>query len=160
MVLPFLLLAVWASGTLSTGASAQALSSADQTHASISGPDMWVTFNRGDKNVANAQKFLADFTSAKTHLEDAIQTGDLPVRLSETQLPDYKNVYLKKFPQAPVFVENLEQNVTKSRPPLPEYPGVSKAIGEAVVSVILGKAQPAAALKQAAEDANTALAGG
>jgi multiple sugar transport system substrate-binding protein len=132
----------------------------DQTHASIAGPDMWVTFNRGQQNVENAQKFLADYTSAKTHLKYAIQTGDLPVRQSETELPDYKNVYLKKFPQAAVFVQNLEDNVTKTRPAIPEYPGVSKALGEAVVSVMLGKAQPAEALKKAEDDANSALAGG
>jgi multiple sugar transport system substrate-binding protein len=132
----------------------------DQNHSSIAGPDMWVTLNRGSKHLANAQKFLADYTSAKTHLKYAIQTGDLPIRQSETELPDYKSVYLKKYPQSAVYVRNLEQNVKKARPAIAQYPDVSKAIGDAVAAVMLGKAQPAQALKQAADDANSALAGG
>jgi multiple sugar transport system substrate-binding protein len=132
----------------------------DVNHSSISGPDMWVTLNHGSKSAADAQTFLADYTSAKTHLQYAIQTGDLPIRESETQLPDYKAVYLKKFPAAAVFVANLKDNVTKARPAIPEYTGVSKAIGDAVASVILGKAQPADALHDAAQAADAALAGG
>jgi multiple sugar transport system substrate-binding protein len=130
----------------------------DVNHSSISGPDMWATLNHGPKSVASAQAFLADYTSAKRHLEYAIQTGDLPIRQSETELPDYKGVYLKKYPEAEVFVQNLEDNVAKARPALPAYTDVSKALGEAVASVLLGKAEPAEALHQAAQEADAALA--
>jgi multiple sugar transport system substrate-binding protein len=130
----------------------------DVTHSSISGPDMWVTLDHSVRTVGDAQRFLADFTSAKTHLQYAIKTGDLPIRRSETQLPDYKDVYLKKYPAAAVFVRNLQDNVKKARPAIPAYTGVSKAIGEAVASVLLGKAQPADALHRAAQAADTALA--
>lgn len=132
----------------------------DQNHSSISGPDMWVTLNRGAKHLANAQKFLASFTSAKTHLKYAIETGDLPIRKSETELPDYESVYLKKYPQSEIFVRNLEENVKKARPAIAQYPDVSKAIGDAVASVMLGKASPQQALQKAADDADSALAGG
>lgn len=131
---------------------------ADVNHSSISGPDMWVTLNRGSQNVANAQQFVADYTSAATHLQYAIRTGDLPIRASETKLPDYTRVYLKKYPDAAVFVRNLQDNVTKARPAIPAYTGVSKALGEAVASVLLGKAEPAAALHDAADAADAALA--
>jgi multiple sugar transport system substrate-binding protein len=130
----------------------------DVSHSSISGPDMWVGLDHGTSRLANAQRFLAEYTSAKTHLQYAIRTGDLPIRRSETQLPDYANVYLKKYPQAAVFVRNLEDNVKKARPAIPAYTGVSKAVGEAVASVLLGKAQPADALRRAAQAADTALA--
>jgi multiple sugar transport system substrate-binding protein len=57
-----------------------------------------------------------------------------------------------------VFVQNLEDNVAKARPALPAYTDVSKALGEAVASVLLGKAEPAEALHQAAQEADAALA--
>jgi multiple sugar transport system substrate-binding protein len=132
----------------------------DLNHSSISGPDMWVTLDRGPKHLTDAQRFLAAYTSAKTHLKYAIATGDLPIRQSETRLPDYKSVYLKKYPSSAVFVRNLEQNVKKARPAIAQYPDLSKAIGDAVAAVMLGKASPQQALKQAQQDADSALSGG
>jgi multiple sugar transport system substrate-binding protein len=55
-------------------------------------------------------------------------------------------------------VENLA-NVRKVRPAVEQYPAISQALGQAIVSVMLGKDQPAAALDAAAQAADAALAG-
>jgi multiple sugar transport system substrate-binding protein len=49
--------------------------------------------------------------------------------------------------------------VKKVRPSVAQYPAISEAMGQAIVSVLLGKAQPAAALAQAAQATDAALSG-
>jgi multiple sugar transport system substrate-binding protein len=131
---------------------------ADVTHASISGPDMWTVLDRGSNHVKSSFEFLKWFLSPKQHMQYMLDTGVLPIRESETKLPEYRQ-YLKKYPSAHVFVDNL-QNVTKSRPAIPEYPEISKALGQAVQAILLGKEDPKAALDAAAQQADSALAGG
>jgi multiple sugar transport system substrate-binding protein len=131
----------------------------DVSHATIAGPDNYVMLSNGAQNVADAWKFITWFNSAENHLKWCIQTGWLPLRQSETQLPDYKSVYLKKFPADELFVANLN-NVTKARPNIASYPEVSAAIGQAVQSVLLGKADPQAALSSAEQQINSILATG
>jgi multiple sugar transport system substrate-binding protein len=131
---------------------------ADVTHASISGPDMWTVLDRGPNHVKSSFGFLKWFLSPKVHMQYALATGVLPIRESETKLPEYRQ-YLKRYPSAHVFVDNLE-NVTKSRPAIPEYPEISKALGQAVQAILLGKQEPKAALDAAAQQADAALAGG
>ena len=60
-------------------------------------------------------------------------------------------------PGTSTFVENLS-NVKKVRPTVEQYPDVSEALGQAIVSVMLGKEQPADALNSAATAADAALA--
>jgi multiple sugar transport system substrate-binding protein len=91
------------------------------------------------------------------HLQFAIQTGDLPLRKSETELPGYKT-FVSKYPAEKVFVQNLDQ-VKHVRPNLPEYAQVSTAVGQMVQSVLLGQSQPADALKTGASQVTAALAG-
>jgi multiple sugar transport system substrate-binding protein len=50
--------------------------------------------------------------------------------------------------------------VKKARPSLEQYPAISEAMGQAIVSVLLGKAEPAQALDDAAKATNDALSGG
>ena len=52
-------------------------------------------------------------------------------------------------PGVQTFVDNLS-NVKKARPQVEPYPKISEALGQAIVGVLLGKAQPGAALDQAA----------
>ena len=126
------------------------------THATIAGPDNYMLFNKGDR--ATAWAFLQWLDSAQVHLKFALATGDLPLRQSETKLPGYQD-FLKKYPANKVFVDNLSKNATKSRPNIPEYPKISQALGLAVQSVLLGKAQPQAALDQARQQVDQILAG-
>ncbi|MCO5998864.1 ABC transporter substrate-binding protein [Actinoallomurus rhizosphaericola] len=126
------------------------------THATIAGPDVYMLFNKSDR--ATAWAFLQWLTSPEVHLRFATATGDLPLRQSETQLPGYQQ-FLKKYPGDKVFVDNLAKNATKSRPNIPEYSKISQALGLAVQAVLLGKAQPQAALDQARDEVNSVMAG-
>src|SRR5689334_9157994 len=101
---------------------------ANRTHATISGPDQWVMFDNGDARRKAAWEFLKWFTSAQQHMKFSIATGDLPIRASETKLPDYKQ-YTTKYPGIQTFVEN-ESNATKARPVIPNYNEVSEAMGQ------------------------------
>jgi multiple sugar transport system substrate-binding protein len=131
---------------------------ADVTHATIAGPDNYVILDNGQQRVDSAWKFIQWFESPAVHLQYCIATGHLPVRVSETKLPAYKQ-YLAKFPADEVFVANL-QNVTKSRPNIATYPKVSAALGQAVQAVLLGKASPQQALTACAQDVDAILASG
>ncbi len=127
-------------------------------HETIAGPDMYVLFNHSDTKSDNAFKFLTWLTSAKVHLQFAIDTGDLPLRQSETELPDYSKVYLKEHPNSKVFTDNLN-NVKHTRPNIASYGEVSSAIGEMVQSVLLGQAAPPAARDAARDQVTGVLAG-
>jgi multiple sugar transport system substrate-binding protein len=126
-------------------------------HETISGPDLYMLFDHASDRTDAAWQFLTWFMSAQTHLQFAIATGDLPVRASETKLPQYQT-FLKKFPAEQVFVDNLN-NVKHTRPNIAEYSQVSQAVGQMVQSVLLGKAQPDEALKSGSAQVASALSG-
>lgn len=126
------------------------------SHATIAGPDTFVVF--GENGRKNALPFLKWLLSAETHLEFAMDTGHLPIRQSEVDLAGYAELEAK-YPGTKVFVDNLAKNVTKSRPNIPQYPKISQILGTAVQSVLLGMAEPVAALGQARAEVDKALAG-
>jgi multiple sugar transport system substrate-binding protein len=136
----------------------QILPAAAGTHSSIAGPDNWMVFNKGAAREQAAWTFLTWLTSAQTHGEFTLATGDLPTRASETKLDSYTG-YLAKYPGDAVFVLNLG-NVTKARPNTKSYPQVSQAIGSQMQGVLIGQKAPQSALTQAAQQADTALASG
>ena len=127
-------------------------------HETISGPDLWMAFDRSEQPVEDG-RLLHEVARRRRRCTCgfAIATGDLPVRKSETQLPDYAK-FLAKYPSNKVFVQNLD-NVKHVRPNIPEYPQVSQAIGQMVQSVLLGKAEPQQALDSAKAQVTSALAG-
>ncbi len=126
-------------------------------HETISGPDVYMLFDHSADRSSTAFKFVTWLTSAKIDLQFAVKTGDLPLRKSETGLPGYKT-FLAKYPQEKVFVDNL--NIVKHvRPNIPAYAQVSTAVGQMVQSVLLGQAQPAAALKSGSSQVAAALTG-
>jgi multiple sugar transport system substrate-binding protein len=126
-------------------------------HETISGPDIYMLFDHSSGRTDTALKFVTWLTSAPVHLKFAIQTGDLPLRQSETKLPGYQT-FLKRFPAEKVFVANLD-NVRHVRPNIPTYAQVSTIIGTMVQSVLLGQAQPQQALSDASDQVDAALAG-
>jgi multiple sugar transport system substrate-binding protein len=69
------------------------------------------------------------------------------------------NTFFTKYPGERVYVENLA-NVKQARPQIAAYPRVSQALGHAIVSAMLNKSTPQAALTQAAQQADTILATG
>jgi multiple sugar transport system substrate-binding protein len=136
----------------------QILPAAEGTHSSIAGPDNWMVFNNGAAREQAAWTFLTWLTSAQTHGEFTLATGDLPTRASETKLDSYTG-YLAKYPGDAVFVLNLS-NVTKARPNTKSYPQVSQAIGSQMQGVLIGHTAPQSALTAAAQQADAALASG
>jgi multiple sugar transport system substrate-binding protein len=115
-------------------------------------------FDNGAARQQAAWTFLTWLTSAKTHGQFILATGDLPTRESETKLDGY-TAYLAKYPGDAVFVLNLA-NVTKARPNTKTYPQISQAIGSQMQGVLIGQTAPKDALDAAAQQADAAIASG
>jgi len=125
-------------------------------HQTISGPDNWVIFNNGATQTAAAEKFLLWLTAPAQVKYWSLATGDLPTRRSVTT-QGFMQQMNTALPGVDTFVTNLG-NVRQARPNTPSYPKVSQILGTMVVSVLLGKSQPQAALNTAAQQVNQALA--
>jgi len=131
---------------------------ADQNHQTISGPDQWVLFDNGSERRDAAWEFLKWFTSSEQAMAFSLATGDLPIRASQTDLPDYPK-YVAKYPGIDMFVKN-QANAEKARPVLATYNEISQAMGQALQAVLLGKAEPKQALDQAAQQVDQILSQG
>jgi multiple sugar transport system substrate-binding protein len=128
-------------------------------HQTISGPDNWVVFNNGSARTAAAEQFLIWLTSAAQDKYFAVQTGDLPIRQSVGQDASVVQQMNTAVPGMATFISNLG-NVKQARPQIAQYPKISTILGTMLVSVLLGKSQPQAALAAAAQQVNQALAAG
>jgi multiple sugar transport system substrate-binding protein len=126
-------------------------------HQTISGPDNWVIFNNGSAKVAAAEKFLLWLTAPAQARYFSLATGDLPIRASVASSAGFSQQMNKSLPGVDTFVTNLN-NVHQARPQIATYPKISQILGNMVVSVLLGKTQPAAALSGAAAQVNQVLA--
>jgi multiple sugar transport system substrate-binding protein len=127
-------------------------------HQTISGPDNWVVFNNGDKKKQAATDFVKWLTAPEQVKTFSLGTGDLPTRTSVASDKEFVAKMNENLSGSATFIENLS-NVKKTRPTVEQYPAISEAMGQAIVSVMLGKAQPADALNTAAQAADAALAG-
>ncbi|KAA0111629.1 ABC transporter substrate-binding protein [Mycolicibacterium sp. P9-22] len=130
---------------------------ASGAHQTISGPDNWVTFDNGDKRKQAAVDFVKWISAPEQVRTTSLATGDLPTRSSIGHDPAFVGELDQKLPGTGVFVENLA-NVEKARPTVEQYPAISEALGQAIVSVMLGESQPDLALDTAAKAADAALA--
>jgi multiple sugar transport system substrate-binding protein len=128
-------------------------------HQTISGPDNWVIFNNGSARVAAAEKFLLWMTNTAQSTYFSLATGDLPIRQSVQNSAGFLQKMNAALPGVDTFVTNLG-NVQQARPQLATYPQISTILGTMIVSVLLGKSQPAGALASAAQQVNQVLAGG
>ncbi|HEY2576209.1 MAG TPA: ABC transporter substrate-binding protein [Streptosporangiaceae bacterium] len=126
-------------------------------HQTISGPDNWVIFNNGSDRVKAAEKFLLWLTAPAQVSYFSLHTGDLPIRASVDNAPGFAQGMNKALPGVGTFIGNLN-NVRQARPQIPTYPKISQVLGTMIVSVLLGKSQPAAALHSAAQQVNQILA--
>ncbi len=127
-------------------------------HQSISGPDNWVIFNNSDARKQAAITFVRWLTAPSQVRAFSLKTGDLPILRSVGQDQSVINQMNTSLPGVKTFISNLS-NVKKARPQVASYPAISQALGNAIVAVLLGKQSPQAALNQAAQAANAALAG-
>jgi multiple sugar transport system substrate-binding protein len=128
-------------------------------HQTIAGPDNWVIFNNGNSRVSAAEKFLLWLTAPAQAKYFSLHTGDLPIRQSVGNAPGFSQQMNTALPGVSTFIANLA-NVKQARPQIPQYPKISQILGTMIVSVLLGKSQPQAALSAAAQQVNQVLAAG
>jgi multiple sugar transport system substrate-binding protein len=128
-------------------------------HQTISGPDNWVIFNNGASRVTAAEKFILWLTAPAQVKYFSLHTGDLPIRASVGNAAGFSQQMDASLPGVSAFVDNLA-NVKQARPQIPQYPKISQVLGNMIVSVLLGKSQPQAALNSAAQQVNQILASG
>ena len=128
-------------------------------HQTISGPDNWVIFNNGPARTAAAEQFVLWLTAATQDKYFAVQTGDLPIRQSVGSDASVTQQMNTAVPGMAAFISNLG-NVKQARPQIPQYPKISTILGTMIVSVLLGKSQPQAALTAAAQQVDQILAAG
>jgi len=136
-----------------------AFAGSDAGHQTIAGPDNWVVFDNGSERKQAAVDFVRWLTAADQVRTTSLATGDLPIRESVGQDTSFQQQLDQNLPGSSTFVKNLS-NVKKVRPAVEQYPAISEAMGQAIVSVLLGKAEPADALDEAAQATNDALSGG
>jgi multiple sugar transport system substrate-binding protein len=129
------------------------LPSFSSDHTTITGPDTWMLFDNGSARTKAAEEFITWFTAPKQDLVWAMKTGSLPLRKSTLSQPGGQK-YLQKWHVAE-FLKQLQ--VARARPSVPTYPAVSKAVGQALTGVLLGREQPKQALDSAVQSSNTAL---
>jgi len=127
-------------------------------HQTISGPDNWVIFNNGAAQVSAAEQFLVWLSAPAQVKYFSVQTGNLPIRQSVADAPGLDQQMNKLLPGMSTFVDNLS-NVKQARPQIPQYPQISTILANMVVSVLLGKSEPQAALDSASQQVNQVLAG-
>jgi multiple sugar transport system substrate-binding protein len=127
-------------------------------HQTISGPDNWVIFNNGAAHTAAAEQFLLWLSAPSQDRYFSLQTGNLPTRQSVSEQAGFISQMNTALPGVGTFVANLG-NVKQARPQISQYPKISQILGTMVVSVLLGRSQPQAALSAAAQQVNQALAG-
>jgi multiple sugar transport system substrate-binding protein len=128
-------------------------------HQSISGPDNWVVLDHGPDRVDAAYGFLRWLSQPAQVQKFSLATGDLPTRRSLAGDEQFMRRFESKLHGVSTFVENLG-NVKQSRPATADYSKVSEQLGQAIVSVLLGKKQPQAALSDAAAQTRTVLGQG
>jgi multiple sugar transport system substrate-binding protein len=128
-------------------------------HQTISGPDNWVVFNNGAAHVTAAEKFILWLDAPAQGKYFSLHTGDLPIRQSVGTAAGFSQQMDSTLPGVSTFISNLG-NVKQARPQIASYPKISQVLGNMIVSVLLGKSQPQAALTAAAQQVNQILAAG
>jgi multiple sugar transport system substrate-binding protein len=127
-------------------------------HQTIAGPDNWVLFNNGSAQVKTAEKFVLWLTATPQAKAFSLATGDLPIRRSVANSAGFTAQMNSALPGVSTFIDNLA-NVKQARPQIATYPQISAVLANMVISVLLGKAEPKAALDDAAAKVNSILAG-
>ena len=79
------------------------------------GPDLWVLFDHEDANRAGASRdFIKWLTSAEIDAKWNLAVGNLPLRSSEKDTPEFA-AYVKEYPGGQKFFDNLA-NAKQARP--------------------------------------------
>jgi multiple sugar transport system substrate-binding protein len=115
----------------------------------IGGWGLAINADAKDKQKEAAWAFIKWITSPEVHKEFNLMGAGSFIRKSEMTDPDL----LAKFPFLPVIATTFEHGDGDYRPRIPQYPEIQDLLGTAVNSVLVGGADPKAALDQAQEAA-------
>jgi multiple sugar transport system substrate-binding protein len=128
-------------------------------HETVSGPDVWVLFKHDDPNRSGASReFIRWLTSKEVDPKWNLAYGNLPLRSSEKDTPEFAAWTKEYAPGAQKFFDNLE-NAKQPRPTVTGYVEMSRYVGEAISKVLQGAAGTKQALDEAANKSKIALAG-
>ncbi|MFF3975373.1 ABC transporter substrate-binding protein [Streptomyces sp. NPDC001828] len=120
----------------------------------ISGPDTWTVFDNGSARSKAAVAFVRWLISPDQDVTWDIGAGSLPLSVESARRPAWLG-HSAETVGLPVFTKALES--ARVRPVHPAYPAISQAVGEAVVTVLLGRSSPDRAMRRCAEKADAAL---
>lgn len=120
----------------------------------ISGPDTWTVFDNGTARTKAARTFVTWLNQPGQDSRWAVEAGSLPLSRRSQDRPAWRE-HAAEMPGLPVFTEAVTSS--RVRPVHAAYPRISQSLGQAVVSVLLGRASPADAVRSCAEEANAAL---
>ncbi|MFC4031256.1 ABC transporter substrate-binding protein [Streptomyces polygonati] len=120
----------------------------------ISGPDTWTVFDNGAARAEAARTFVSWLMQPAQDVRWDIEDGSLPLSRSTEKLAAWQ-ARESATQGLPVFTRSLEY--ARVRPAHPAYARISESLGQAIVSVLLGRSSPAKALRRCADEANAAL---
>jgi len=123
-------------------------------HTTIAGPDTWAVFDNGSERVDAAIEFLNWFSEPEQQLRWISEAGSLPLTNDVSDAKGFEG-FERSLPGLEKYIANTE--LARTRPTIAQYPEISQAMGQAIASVLYGKAEPAEALQQAVSSANAAL---
>jgi multiple sugar transport system substrate-binding protein len=120
----------------------------------ISGPDTWTVFDNGSARSRAAVEFVRWMIRPGQDARWDIAAGSLPLGSATARRPEWRE-HARTTTGLGVFTDTL--NSARVRPVHAAYPQISQALGEAIVSVLLGKDSPAHAVRRCADTADAAL---
>ena len=110
----------------------------DGDHQTISGPDLWVLFDRHNaQRAAASYDFMHWLTSPEQDVRWNVAYGNLPLRKSAASTPEFAK-FLADFPGGDVFFANLD-NAKKARPTVPGYQTLSLNVAKAIKQIFLDR---------------------
>ncbi|WP_328673168.1 ABC transporter substrate-binding protein [Streptomyces sp. NBC_00328] len=120
----------------------------------ISGPDTWTVFDNGSARSRAAVEFVRWMIRPAQDARWDLAAGSLPLGSATARRPEWRE-HARTTTGLGVFTDTL--NSARVRPVHAAYPQISQALGEAIVSVLLGKDSPAHAVRRCADAADAAL---
>jgi multiple sugar transport system substrate-binding protein len=120
----------------------------------ISGPDTWTVFDNGSARSRAAVEFVQWMMRPEQDARWDIRAGSLPLGSATERRPQWRK-HSQQTTGLTVFTDALDS--ARVRPVHAAYPQISQALGEAIVSVLLGRDSPAKALRRCADTADAAL---
>lgn len=120
----------------------------------ISGPDTWTVFDNGSARSRAAVEFVQWMNSPVHDVRWDISAGGLPLSTGTAARPEWRE-HSARTVGLDVFTDTLRS--ARVRPVHAAYPQISQALGEAIVSVLLGRDSPEKALRSCADKADAAL---